>query len=142
MKRILFLIFAALLIVTSAHAADLTLAWDANSEASLAGYRLHYKRVADTAAGGAPYDGVGIAEGDSPISYPLADLDDPQNPRVSLTGLSTGTYYFAVTAYDDIGSESGYSNEVDQTFWLSSPVNLHFVVEVSASGEITIRAVN
>src|SRR5207247_2578717 len=36
----------------------------------------------------------------------------------TVTGLGAGTYYFAVTAYDVLGNESRYSNEVSQTITL------------------------
>lgn len=39
-----------------------------------------------------------------------------------VTGLGTGdTYYFAITAYDLIGNESGYSNELIRTAKLAEP---------------------
>jgi hypothetical protein len=89
--------------VTPCHAMDITLAWDANTEPNLAGYMVYY----DTDGSGAPYDGEGAAEGDSPIDvgnvteFTLSDLSDGQ------------VYFFAVTAYNDENLESGYSNEVD-----------------------------
>jgi hypothetical protein len=33
----------------------------------------------------------------------------------TVTGLTTGTYYFAVTAYDAAGNESGFSVEASKT---------------------------
>jgi len=72
-------------------AADMTLAWDANTETNLGGYKVYYGSA--SRAYGAPID-VGKV-----TTY-------------TVTGLGTGTYYFAVTAYDTSGNESGYSNEV------------------------------
>jgi hypothetical protein len=100
----LFFLFAR-----SGFTAQVTLAWDPNTEVNLAGYRIYYK----TSAPGAPYDGVGANEGDSPIDVPLALLNDEDNPEYKLTGLSdTRTYYLVATAYDDDLRESDYSEEV------------------------------
>jgi hypothetical protein len=94
---VLFLCFQA-----SSYAASVTLEWDANTESDLVGYKLHYK----TGCSGAPYDGTGATEGDSPIDvgnvtrFTLHGLDDDQ------------TYFFTVSAYDDQERESLYSNEV------------------------------
>jgi hypothetical protein len=43
---------------------------------------------------------------------PVVDLNDSAMTSYTLTGLSPGTYYFAVTAYDYDGLESGYSEIV------------------------------
>jgi hypothetical protein len=40
---------------------------------------------------------------------PLVDLNDDTITHYSVTGLSAGNYYFAVSAYDSSGLESGYS---------------------------------
>jgi len=96
--------------------ASVTVAWDqttTNSDGSvctdLAGYRLYY----DTDGAGAPYNGTGLTEGDSPITVPVSSLSDPANPEFTLSGLAPGvTYHLAVTAYDVSNNESGYSTEV------------------------------
>jgi hypothetical protein len=73
---------------------DALLSWEANPEPSVSGYNLY---VGTTSRGyGTPID-VG-----SRTTYTLA-------------GLGSGTYYFAVTAYDAGGAESDYSNEVSKT---------------------------
>ncbi|MCG2776535.1 MAG: hypothetical protein L6406_12725, partial [Desulfobacterales bacterium] len=88
--------------VTPCHAIDITLAWDANTEPNLAGYKVYY----DTDCSGAPYNGAGAAEDDSPI-------DVGNVTEFTLHGLSDDdVYFFVVTAYNDEGLESGYSNEV------------------------------
>ena len=124
MKRILFITtaiaFLALVVTllpASAGAADVTLAWDANAEPDVDGYRIYY----DTDGAGAPYDGTGIDQGDSPIDVPLADLHDASAPIVTFTGLVDGIYRFAATAYDGSGNESGYSNEVAFTVDTRAP---------------------
>ena len=133
--KIIIMALVAFFIYSSVSmAAEITLAWDANSETDLAGYKLYY----DKDVSGPEYIGIGINEGDSPIEIPLFDLSDTQNPQFKVTGLTTGTYYFVVTAYDNVGNESGYSNEVNPTVDTSAPSNpsglnvtviVHVVVE-------------
>ncbi|MFW6147901.1 MAG: fibronectin type III domain-containing protein [Thermodesulfobacteriota bacterium] len=86
-----------------AYCADITLAWDANIESDLAGYKVYYK----TTSPGPPYNGTGAREGDSPI-------DVGNQTRITLHDLSENDIYFiTVTAYNDTGLESGYSDEVN-----------------------------
>jgi hypothetical protein len=42
-------------------------------------------------------------------------LDVGAQTQVNITDLAANTYYFAVSAYDDSGNESGLSNEVAAT---------------------------
>ena len=82
-----------------AGAATATLAWDAVQAATLSGYRIYY--------------------GTSPGLYfqSLGDGLTVSNGVTTymVTGLSSGTtYYFAVTAFDTSGSESGYSVEASK----------------------------
>ena len=108
------LILAALFIILpfsggAAYAMDITLAWAANSEADLAGYKLYYK----TGRSGSPYNGNGALEGDSPINITRGELNDPNNPQYAIHGLSdTETVYLTLTAFNADGMESGYSNEI------------------------------
>ena len=91
------------------YSAEVTLAWDANTESDLAGYKLYYK----TGSSGEPYEGKRIDQGDSGISILLDSLATPDNPSFSLTGLQENEfYYFVVTAVNSSGLESGYSTEV------------------------------
>jgi hypothetical protein len=78
----------------SAFAADITIAWDANVESDLAGYKIYY--------------------GTAPGVYGTSITIGTQT-TYTLTGLPPGTYYIAVTAYNTAGLESGYSNEVYTT---------------------------
>jgi len=74
---------------------QVTLAWDANTEIDLAGYKIYWGTASHTYA----------------TSVTLAGT--PAQPSYVVTGLTTGlTYYFAVTAYNTAGLESGFSNEV------------------------------
>jgi hypothetical protein len=92
-------------------ALDVTLQWDASGDANLAGYNLYYDT--DT---GAPYNGMGAQEGNSPVDVPLAQdkNPDPNIVEFTINNLPDGTYYFAVTAYNDEVPplESDYSNVV------------------------------
>ena len=102
---------------SSSYAADITLKWAANTEPDLAGYKIYYKN----GFSGAPYDGVDIDQGPSPISLTINDpydpyYVDPDNPEFLLTGLDDNEDYFlVVTAYDNEEpyNESGFSNEVN-----------------------------
>jgi hypothetical protein len=107
-----FLILALVLLLVLGlrcfgYAMVVTLAWDANNETELAGYKVYY----GTTAGG-PYSGSGSSEGASPIVVPLSSLANPSSPEFSVRGLADGTYYFVATAFNTAGLESGYSNEV------------------------------
>ncbi len=96
-------VFILCTIVPSAFAADVTLAWDPNTEADLAGYRLYY----------------GTASGNYPTS-----VDVGKATLYKILGLFEGqTYYFAVTAYNTAGVQSGYSNEVSYTVPTTTPPN-------------------
>src|SRR5437773_12292233 len=79
------------LFVCSADAGQLTVAWTANTESNLAGYKVYY--------------------GTSSHSYQTS-IDVGNQTTYIVTGLLAGqTYYFAVTAYNTSHAESGYSNE-------------------------------
>jgi hypothetical protein len=94
-------VFVLLLLAAPALSADVTLAWDPNSEADIEGYGVYFK----LGASGPPYDLFGYVT--------LQELNDPDNPAFAVTGLEKGSsYYFAVTAYDTAGNESGYSTPV------------------------------
>src|SRR5438876_146435 len=74
------------------------LAWDAVTASTLAGYRVYFGTAPGTYLQSL---GQGISVGNV-TAY-------------TLTGLSSGSqYYFAVTAFDTVGVESPYSNEVSK----------------------------
>ena len=105
----LLVLFTLLLAPNIAYCFDRSFAWDKNTEPDLAGYYIYYKN----GSSGAPYNGTGAYEGDSPIKIPLASLNDPENPEYIIHDLSgTGTFYFVATAYDIYDNESGYSVEL------------------------------
>lgn len=80
-------------VFTSAtHAAQISLEWDANGEPDLEGYRIYY--------------------GTSSGNY-TASVDVAENTHCVISNLQQGvTYYFAATAYDSEGNESGFSEEI------------------------------
>jgi len=106
------------------YAVDITLAWDANTEPDLAGYMIYYCTESSDS-----YDGVGAADGDSPIHMPLDQDEDPDPSIVQFTlyDLPEGTYFIAVTAYNLAGLESDFSNEVstasEEVLMLADQVN-------------------
>jgi hypothetical protein len=79
----------------AANAASVTLAWDKNAEADIAGYKLHYGSASRT------YDHTQDVANST--AYTISDLDEGT------------TYYLAVTAYNSAGQESDFSEEVVHT---------------------------
>jgi hypothetical protein len=74
-----------------AMAADVSLAWDASVSPNISGYKVYF--------------GNGSQSYGTPITI-------GNQTTYIVSGLTPGTYYFAVTAFDVDGNESGYSNEV------------------------------
>src|SRR5437899_8821706 len=100
-------------------AAQVTLAWDPNTETDLAGYKLYYS----TSSG----------------SYP-SSVDVGNLTSYTLSGLLEGRiYYFAVTAYNLSLCESGFSNEVNKAIADVTPPTVSLtapVTGVTASGTV------
>ena len=104
-RKVSLLAFALLLSPMVVHGATVTLAWDANTEDDLAGYKIHYGTASHSYS-------QNIDVGDV-TEYTLEDLDD---------GV---TYYLAATAYDVDKNESGYSEELVHTFSVGEPTVGH-----------------
>lgn len=86
-----------------AHAATISLAWDPPSQGPpIAGYRLYYGQQPGTYTTQVDVGNVLVAT-----------LPGPFQSEVP--------YYFAATAYDAGGQESGFSNEVTHTFTAALP---------------------
>lgn len=82
---------------------NIGLAWDANPETDLAGYKVYW--------------GTATRQYGTPIQV----SGTPTSPAFTLTGFAGGTYFFAVTAYNTSGLESGFSNEVSATILPNPP---------------------
>ncbi len=90
---ILLIFFAILIITNPVWAGTAILSWNPNTESDMAGYKVYY--------------------GNS--SGSLATSLDVGNVTQYTLNLTDGqTYYFAVTAYDTSGIESGFSNVVSK----------------------------
>ena len=89
----LMMIFS-LVTFSSAFGATASLSWNANTEPDLAGYKVYYGTVSGSYG--------------SPTSV-------GNTTNYTVTGLANGSYFFAVTAIDTSGNESGFSNEVSKT---------------------------
>ena len=71
-----------------------------NSETDLAGYNIY----------------VGTAPGS--YSYPGSPIAVGRTDNYTITGLPSGqTYYFAISAFDLSGNESGLSSEVSKSIY-------------------------
>jgi len=91
--KILIIIAGLLFLWAGSFAATVELSWQANTEPDLAGYKIYY---GSTGSG---------------IYSIIIDVGNVNSYEIS--GLSIGTtYYFAITAYDENGNESDYSEEV------------------------------
>ena len=102
-RHILPCFFTSVLIVLSllfattpdVRAAEVTLAWDANPEPSIQGYRVYYGKASGS------YTNV---------------FDAGNRTDCVITGLDPGvTYFFACTAYGATGDESNFSGEIVYT---------------------------
>ncbi len=131
MKRLFSILMVGMILLFATMACagtSVTLEWDANTETDLAGYKMYYKVGS---SGGAPYDGTGATEGDSPI-------DVGNVTTFTFSNLLSGPYWFVVSAYDTEGLESDYSNEVTailDSLAPSAPRNLIIKVKVTVSVE-------
>ena len=104
---------------TASGPAEFILGWDANDEADLDGYEIYYRKGVP----GATYKFLAEVYVD--------ELEDPDNPMVTITDLDNGlltdlitpvvrmteladnsTYHFALTAFDTQGKTSDFSEEL------------------------------
>ena len=94
-----------------AFAAELRFAWDPNTEADLAGYRIHYGKEP-----GVYTDAVDVGN--------PATIDGRVEAAITVP---YGNKYFSCTAYTVDGAESDYSNEVMAVTPPDKPVNFNVV---------------
>ena len=92
---------AVFLAASIAQAADVTLAWNASITPGVTGYRIH--------------------QGTSTGTYTTIK-DVGSGLTTIITGLTPGQrYFFAASAYDGFGQQSGFSNEVNYLVPLPPP---------------------
>lgn len=132
-KMLMHAVLAAILsigVATASHASDFELTWDPSPDSSVVGYKVYYQ--ADSAA--EPFLGSGSVDGVAPIVV-------GNQVTTTVRGLQPGhTYYFAVTAYDESGAESVYSNVINLDAPLPSTAITFPASNQSVSGPLTIQA--
>jgi hypothetical protein len=111
---VLVSLFSLVLSVSSVWAGSATLAWTANSETDLAGYKIYYGTTART--------------GTDPKVCTLCGyttkVDVGKVTTYTISNLTNGqTYYFSVTAYDTSNNESVFSSQVSKLVSLSADFN-------------------
>ena len=114
-----FVVLASVLVLFPmiAYGAAVDLAWDANTEPDLAGYKIHY----------------GTARGDYSHTIDVGNIT-----TYTLTDLEEGvTYYLAATAYDEDENESDYSDELVHTCINEKPINQNPTTPSIPSGPST-----
>ena len=112
--RTLFFTAALLALAFTAYAADVTLAWDANTESNLAGYRV--------------YQGTGS----NPTTF--TRVQQVAATTATIKGLDNTSHSFAVTAYNTAGMESEYSNIVTVPAAPKVPGNLKWSLTLTVTG--------
>jgi len=106
----------------SAYSAQATLSWDAENDPAVAGYKLYYGSV--------------------PGSY-TNSVDTGKTTSTIVNDLTEGkTYYFASTAYDSAGNQSGYSNEVSKSIPLTTQYSLVIAQNGTGVGTVTGSGIN
>ncbi|HAA03994.1 MAG TPA: hypothetical protein DCE18_11535, partial [Syntrophobacteraceae bacterium] len=97
-------------------AASVTLAWDANTQTGVTGYKIYW----------------GTSSGNYPDSKDVGNVT-----TYTVTGLNSGTtYYFVATSHTNTGAESGFSNQVSTT---TPVVN---TAPVASSGSLSVSGKN
>lgn len=101
----------------TAHAADVALTWDANTETDLAGYRV--------------YQGSGSA----PATFTKVQEITAPTTSATIKGLDNTSHSFAVTAYNTAGLESSYSNVVTIPATPIAPAGLRWTLTMTLVGQ-------
>lgn len=108
----------ALLAANLAHAINVTLAWDASTTADVVGYNLYYGRAS--------------------LSYTNL-VPAGSKTSVTVSNLTAGLYYFAVTAIDLAGLESSFSTEVVLQLTTPLPAGERLTLTKNASRQMVIN---
>lgn len=109
MKKLFVILFV--LLTYTAYAGDVKLKWTKTTSTAATGYKVYY----------------GTASRTYTTIIPIGNVD-----TYTVQGLADGTYFFAVTARDDLGNESGFSNEVSKTIrTISPPSNLTGDIQIT-----------
>lgn len=98
--RMFLLLCVLLTLPWTTLAADVSLSWDPSPSPNIAGYKVYYGYASGNYGGTDAYEGPSPIDVGNILDFPLSGLDE---------GLP---HFFAVTAYNFNGIESGFSNEV------------------------------
>jgi hypothetical protein len=93
-KRLFIFLSLVFFCSQSALAYDVALRWDPSTNTTVTGYKVHY--------------------GSASRSYQTS-ISIGSQTSYTVTGLGSGTFYFAVSAYNSAGAQSAFSNEVTKT---------------------------
>ena len=113
MKKTCFILALIFMVPSYLMAADVNFTWDANTEADLAGYKIH----------------AGSASGTYTETVDVGNVT-----AYTWSNIADGQWFWAATAYDTAGNESDYSNEVSlviDTAAPGSPVNFKATIEAT-----------
>ena len=105
-KSIMILSVIILALGSAVWASTLTVMWDKNTEADLAGYRLYQSDTSGKYSYGEDHAIATAPAGEETVT--VNDVED-------------GTWFWVLTAYDTSGNESGPSNEVTKTIDTEAP---------------------
>ena len=123
---LLLFLLSCCMMVSTLHAASVSLTWNANTESDLAGYKIYLRTLPSTDYGSAVFSGL---------------PSNPSSPQKTISNLVEGRSYGAiVTAYDNAGNESGPSNEGQFTISSSTSATSLLTIRKSGSGSGTITS--
>ncbi len=109
MKRLIILFLLLFATAANAGTTELTLAWDKNTEADLAGYRLYMSATSGNYA-------KGVSSANYVKEIIVGASGHPDRTTHQFSGSEGQRIYFVLTAFDVAGNESGFSNEVSFVF--------------------------
>jgi hypothetical protein len=106
-KSVLLILVIFLFLLTGVvFAADVTLEWDPNTETDLAGYKVYQ----------------GVESGNYNKNWTIeCGPNDVKCCTYISTDLSDGSYFWTATAFDKLGNESGFAEEISITIDTSAP---------------------